>query len=188
MKKMKSGQRSRPFHKTHSEKIKSHDPSKLKIKILGGLGEIGMNCMALEYDHEIIIIDCGLQFTDLEPYGVEFLIPNFSYLVENKDKIKAFVITHGHEDHIGALPYLFKMGIDAPIFSTPFTRSLIRKKLEELGIDSRNLLKEIGEGVLDDAFLDDAEPVEEDADVGTFAEDDEDDDLNFNGFGGDDNY
>jgi mRNA degradation ribonuclease J1/J2 len=76
----------------------------LKILPLGGLGEIGMNCMLLEYEDEIVVVDCGLLFSDLDHFGVEFVIPDFSYLLENKDRVKGFLITHGHEDHIGALP------------------------------------------------------------------------------------
>src|SRR4051794_18751188 len=72
----------------------------LRIVPLGGLGEIGMNCMVLEYGDEILIVDCGLLFSDLDQFGVEFVIPDFTYLLDRKDKIKAFLVTHGHEDHI----------------------------------------------------------------------------------------
>jgi ribonuclease J len=103
----------------------------LRIIPLGGLGEIGMNCMVLEYEDEIVVVDCGLLFSDLDQFGVEFVIPDFSYLVERKDKIKAFLITHGHEDHIGALPFALKAGIRAPIYASPFASMLIKKRLEE---------------------------------------------------------
>src|SRR3954451_23691127 len=90
----------------------------LRIVPLGGLGEIGMNCMVLEYEDEIIVVDCGLLFSDLDHFGVEFVIPDFTYLKERKEKIKAFIVTHGHEDHIGALPFALKAGIQAPIFAS----------------------------------------------------------------------
>ena len=106
----------------------------LKIIPLGGLGEIGMNCMVLEYEDEILVVDCGLLFSDLDHFGVEFVIPDFSYLVERKDKVKAFLITHGHEDHIGALPFALKAGIKAPVYASSFTTLLIRKRMEEYGI------------------------------------------------------
>src|SRR3954447_22196482 len=91
------------------------DLSELKILPLGGLGEIGMNCMVLEYQDEILIVDCGLLFSDLDHFGVEFVIPDFTYLKQNKDKVKGFLITHGHEDHVGALPFALRAGIHAPI-------------------------------------------------------------------------
>src|SRR5947209_659672 len=87
----------------------------LKIIPLGGLGEIGMNCMVMEYADEIIVVDCGLMFSDLDHFGVEFVIPDFSYLLDRKEKVKAFVITHGHEDHIGALGFALKAGVQAPV-------------------------------------------------------------------------
>ncbi len=108
--------------------------SALKILPLGGLGEIGMNCMVLETDAEILIVDCGLLFSDLDHLGVEFVIPDFAYLKERKDKVKAFVITHGHEDHIGALSFALKAGIRAPVYASPFASLLIRERLTEAGI------------------------------------------------------
>ncbi len=106
----------------------------LRIIPLGGLGEIGMNCMILEYADEIIVVDCGVIFSDLDHFGVEFGIPDFTYLKERKDKIKALVMTHGHEDHIGALPFAIRAGIDAPVYASPFTSLLIREKLKEHGL------------------------------------------------------
>lgn len=108
--------------------------SELKIIPLGGLGEIGMNCMVLEYEDEIIIVDCGLLFSDLDQFGVEFVIPDFTYLKDKKDKLKAFVITHGHEDHIGALALAWKSGIKAPVYASPFTTLLLRERLKEYGL------------------------------------------------------
>src|SRR3954466_2887220 len=103
----------------------------IRLVPLGGLGEIGMNCMLLETDDEILVIDCGLIFSDLDHFGVEFGIPDFTYLLERKDKVKAYLITHGHEDHIGALPFALRAGIQAPVFASPFTAALIKEKLKE---------------------------------------------------------
>src|SRR6476620_8134474 len=96
-----------------------------------------MNCMVLEYEDEIVVVDCGLLFSDLDHFGVEFVIPDFTYLKERKDKVKGFVITHGHEDHVGALPFALKAGIHAPIYASPFASLLIRDRLKEHGLDSQ---------------------------------------------------
>jgi ribonuclease J len=109
----------------------------LRIVPLGGLGEIGMNCMVLEYEDEIVVVDCGLLFSDLDQFGVEFVIPDFTYLLERKDKVKAFLVTHGHEDHIGALPFALKAGIRAPIYASPFSSLLLRERLTEHGLLDR---------------------------------------------------
>jgi len=106
----------------------------LRIVWLGGLGEIGMNCMLFEYEDEIIVLDCGIHFSDLDHFGVEFVIPDFTYLRERKHKVKAFIATHGHEDHIGALPFALKSGIVAPIYASQFTTMLLKKKLDEYGL------------------------------------------------------
>ena len=111
--------------------------SSLKILPLGGLGEIGMNCMVLEYEDEILVVDCGLLFSDLDHFGVEFVIPDFTYLRERKDKVKGFLITHGHEDHVGALPFAFKAGIHAPVYASTFTSLLIRERLKEHGLEDK---------------------------------------------------
>lgn len=103
----------------------------LRIVPLGGLGEIGMNCMILESSSEILVIDCGLLFSDLEHFGVEFVIPDFTYLVERKDKVRGIVLTHGHEDHIGALPFLLRAGIQAPVYASPFTALMVEERLKE---------------------------------------------------------
>src|SRR4051812_6760952 len=93
-----------------------------------------MNCMIFESDDEIVVVDCGLIFSDLDHFGVEFGIPDFSYLVERKDKVKAFFITHGHEDHVGALPFAIRAGIKAPIYASTFTTLLIQERLKEHGL------------------------------------------------------
>ena len=115
--------------------------SSLKIIPLGGLGEIGMNCMVLEYEDEILVVDCGLLFSDLDHFGVEFVIPDFSYLKARQEKIRGFLVTHGHEDHIGALPLALKAGIHAPIYASPFSSLLIREKLKEHGLEDRAELR-----------------------------------------------
>jgi ribonuclease J len=99
-----------------------------------------MNCLVLEHQDEILIIDCGVLFSDLEHFGVELVIPDFSYLLERKHKIKAFVLTHGHEDHIGAVPFAIKAGIRVPIYCSPFTSLLLTERLTEQGlIDSTEI-------------------------------------------------
>lgn len=107
--------------------------SKLKIIPLGGLNEIGKNLTVYEYGDDIIVVDCGLGFPDEEMYGVDIVIPDFSYLVQNKNRIRAVILTHGHEDHIGGLPFLMKE-INAPLYATRLTAGLIALKLEEQGL------------------------------------------------------
>ncbi len=102
----------------------------LKIIPLGGLEQIGMNITAFEYEDSIIVIDCGLSFPEDDMLGIDLVIPDIAYLKENIDKVKAFVITHGHEDHIGALPYVLKE-INAPVYATKLTMGLIENKLKE---------------------------------------------------------
>ncbi|MBI5234609.1 MAG: ribonuclease J [Deltaproteobacteria bacterium] len=105
----------------------------LKIIPLGGLGEIGMNMMAMECEDSIIVIDSGLMFPEDYMLGIDIVIPDITYLIKNKEKLKAFIITHGHEDHIGALPFVLRE-LEAPIYATPLTVGLIKEKLREFGL------------------------------------------------------
>ncbi|WP_026475823.1 ribonuclease J [Alkaliphilus transvaalensis] len=105
-------------------------PSKLKIIPLGGLNEIGKNMTAIEYKDEIIIIDCGLSFPEDEMLGIDIVIPDISYILKNKDKVQGIYLTHGHEDHIGALPYVLKK-IDLPVYGSRLTLGLVENKLKE---------------------------------------------------------
>ena len=115
--------------------MKNINNSKLKIIPLGGLEQIGMNITAFEFEDSIIVVDCGLSFPEDDMLGIDLVIPDITYLTENADKVKGFVITHGHEDHIGALPYVMKE-MSVPIYATKLTMGIIENKFKE-----HNLLK-----------------------------------------------
>ena len=119
--------------------------SKLKIIPLGGLEQIGMNITAFEYEDSIVVVDCGLSFPEDDMLGIDLVIPDVTYLKENISKVKGFVITHGHEDHIGALPYVLKE-VNAPIYSTKLTLALISNKLKEHNLTKTTKLKEVKHG------------------------------------------
>ena len=112
-----------------NEIIKKND-CKVKIIPLGGLEQIGMNMTAIEYDDTIIVMDCGLAFPSDDMLGIDLVIPDVTYLADNIDKVKGFVITHGHEDHIGALPYVLKQ-MNIPVYATRLTMGIIENKLKE---------------------------------------------------------
>lgn len=118
---------------------------KLKIIPLGGMDEIGKNLTVFEYGNDILILDCGLAFPDDEMLGVDLVIPDTTYLVKNKEKIRGIVLTHGHEDHIGALPYVLRE-IDCPIYGTRFTLGLVTNKLKEHGLAAKTKLKPVSHG------------------------------------------
>ena len=108
------------------------DETPLRVIPLGGLGEIGQNMMALEYGDEIVVIDAGILFLEEDIPGVDFAIPDISYLVQNKEKVRAILLTHGHEDHIGALPYVLDQ-LDVPVYASRLTHGLITVKLRDFG-------------------------------------------------------
>ena len=110
--------------------MKNVNNSKLRIIPLGGLEQIGMNITAFEFEDSIVVVDCGLAFPEDDMLGIDLVIPDVSYLKQNISKVKGFVITHGHEDHIGALPYILK-DINVPVYSTKLTIALIENKLKE---------------------------------------------------------
>tara|TARA_B100000029_G_scaffold499716_1_gene570497 strand:+ start:1306 stop:2958 length:1653 start_codon:yes stop_codon:yes gene_type:complete len=124
----------------------------LRVIPLGGLGNIGRNMMVFEFNEDIIVVDVGIMFPEEDMLGVDLVLPDFSYLLQNKEKIRGIFLTHGHEDHIGALPYLLKQ-INVPVFSTKLTDGLVRVKCREHKIDTNNLnVVEPGDNIESGAF------------------------------------
>ncbi|WP_346884055.1 ribonuclease J [Clostridium sp. UBA4395] len=117
----------------------------VKVIPLGGLGEIGKNITAIEYDKDIVVIDCGIAFPDEEMYGVDLIIPDITYLIDNKERVKAFVLTHGHEDHIGSLPYILKQ-LNIPVYGTRLTLGILGNKLKEHFLENEYTLKTVEAG------------------------------------------
>lgn len=131
--------------KVRMPRKKGNNKKTVKVIPLGGLEQIGMNITAFEYGESIIVVDCGLAFPDEDMLGIDLVIPDVSYLVNNFSKIKGFVITHGHEDHIGAIPYILKK-LNVPVYGTRLTLALIEKKLKEHGIDKTSKLHVVKHG------------------------------------------
>src|SRR6266851_2637272 len=114
----------------------------LRIIPLGGLGEIGMNLMVYEYGDDAIIVDCGMMFPDASTLGVDVIVPDMTYLFDRPERAKAVFLTHGHEDHIGAIPFLMDR-VQAPIYGMPLTLGFVRDKLVEFGIEKDADLREL---------------------------------------------
>jgi ribonuclease J len=118
----------------------------LRIIPLGGLGEFGLNMMLIEYGDAAIAVDCGLMFPSADLLGIDLVIPDVSYLIERRDKLKAIVLTHAHEDHVGALPYVLEH-FDVPIFGTRLTLGLLANKLREHDLEDTVDVRQITAGV-----------------------------------------
>src|SRR5512144_645533 len=114
-------------------KNKKNQGGKLRIIPLGGLGEVGKNMMAYQYGENILVVDTGLMFPENDMLGIDYIIPDFQYLLENRQKVRGIIITHGHEDHTGAIHHLVEQ-LNVPIYATPLTRGLVEIKLARGGL------------------------------------------------------
>ena len=134
----------RPYYNRRPRRAQQPKEAATPIHIypLGGLGEVGKNMTVYECNGDMIIVDCGLVFPDSEMFGVDMVIPDFTFVVQHKDKIKGLLITHGHEDHIGSIPYLLQK-ISLPVYGTRLTCGLIKNKLEEFGLAGKTKFVEI---------------------------------------------
>jgi ribonuclease J len=112
----------------------------VRVIFLGGLGEIGRNCMVIEQDNRLLLIDCGLMFPDADMHGIDLVLPDFTWLRENADRIEACVATHGHEDHVGGLQFLLRE-MSFPIYGSQVTLGLARNRIEEAGLLGKQLTK-----------------------------------------------
>ena len=117
----------------------------VRIVFLGGLGEIGRNCFCLEVDGRIVVVDCGLMFPDADMPGVDLVLPDFTYLRANADRVEGIVLTHGHEDHVGGLSYLLR-DVQAPIYGSALSLGFARKRIEEAGLISQTELMPVTDG------------------------------------------
>ncbi len=148
--KSKTNNTRQSYNKITRKKGKPSQPKQVnkpsvKISFLGGLNEIGKNITLIECENDIIIVDCGMAFPDGDMLGVDLVIPDFTYIEQNVDKVKGIVLTHGHEDHIGGLPFLLSR-VDVPIYGTPLTLGLLGNKLKEHSLFNKSRLNEVNAG------------------------------------------
>src|SRR5580693_2906183 len=130
------------FNRSEHARILSNSKQSVTVIPLGGLGEFGMNMMVLRFGDDILVIDAGMMFPESELLGVDLVIPDITYLKQNRHLVRAIVLTHGHEDHIGALPYILR-DINVPVYGTRFTLALVKKRLDEAGLLQSTTLREV---------------------------------------------